>query len=245
MRIILPFVFIVVLLSACTENEMLSPIHKADLDLEPIETSAAAEADSLDEESREIKEYAEFTIGEEIVSLSIRDIPILYQFLQVQKNPQQAITKMELKKYILGLEEFFILRFSCYNEQCSYLLLHSDQNKPAFLVADMAIYENHLFSPDATKVAFHFSRPGETQLIPSHIVVFDLYNWTAVTMREEAQEKGNLGFTWPILSFEWADDSSLTINFPDLTEPSEEAWDAWSALEEQTHITTTYHLNIE
>ncbi|WP_238472095.1 hypothetical protein [Oceanobacillus alkalisoli] len=245
MRMVLSVVFIVIFLSACSENDTLSPIHKADLDLEPLETSAAKKSEPLDQDPEDIEEYVEFTIDEEIISLSIRDIPILHQFLQVQKKPQQAISDMELKKYVLGMEEFFILCFSCYDKQCSYLLLHPDQNKSAFLVADMASYVNHTFSPDATKVAFHFNRPGEAHLVPSHVIVFDLKEWTAVTMRNEGDEAFGLGFTWPIFSIEWSDDSSLAIDFPDLNEPTEEALDAWTTLEEPPFITETYHLNLQ
>lgn len=245
MRMSLPVALIVILLSACIENDTISPIHKADLDLEPLTTSAATESEPLDQEPEDIEDYAEFTINEEIVSLSIRDIPILHQFLETQKKPQQALKEMELEKYILGLEEFFILRFSCHHDQCSYLLLHPDQHKPAFLVADMATYESHTFSPDATKVAFHFTRPGNGHLTPGHIVIFDLQDWTTVSMVRDNEKTGSLGFSWPILSFEWIDNSSLAIDFPVLTEPSEEAWDAWNALEEQPAITTTYNLTIE
>lgn len=154
---------------------------------------------------------------------------------------------MELEKYTLGLEDFFILRFSCHDGYCSHLLLHPDQNKPAFLVADMAAYKSHTFSPDETKVAFHFSRPGNGHLTPGHIVIFDLQHWKAVSMIKDSEiAAGSLGFTMPILSFEWIDDSSLAIEFPALTEPGEAALeDTPNTLEEQANITTTYNLTIE
>lgn len=68
MRLILAFALSVILLSACANNDTVSPIHKADSELEPLETSAAIESEPLEQEAREIEEYAEFTIDGEIVS---------------------------------------------------------------------------------------------------------------------------------------------------------------------------------
>ena len=238
MRNIPILLMILLLLTACSENEAIVPIKNLTDEEEP-ETLSEVEAKKFEEE---FDQYLEFIVDDEIVSISIEEIPILQQYLLVQNDPQQKIVEMEMNKFGEGPSSFFILRFSCYNEHCSYLILHPDSKKSAFLVADIAKFESYIYSPDKTKVAFLFNRYGENNIPYSHIIVFDLNDWTPLSLENMDEEQDMLGFKWPILYFDWMDESSLTVSFPELFEPTDEYWQGRSSMEENSVQTYTFQL---
>lgn len=238
MRKILALLVLFTLLSACAGNESFHPIQKAVQENDEI--SAEENPEWMDADIEHPAEEVVFQIGEENISLALMDIPIIHAYLQGQKNPNQAISNMELEKLETGQQPLFILHFSCYAGHCSHLLIDKNQLESAFLVADLARYETSSLSPDKTKVALQFTRLGETVPL-SNIVVFDVNRWMPLSLMNEEKEN-KLGFKWPIITMEWQDDESLAISYPDLIEPSKESWEAWSATEENSKITAIHYI---
>lgn len=244
MRVI-AFILLLFLVTACSGNDSAIPLQK-------VETKSQAEEfheeDSdvwSDEEPEKIGDFLEFMIEDEVVSISITEIPILHEFIQAQKNPQQAIEGMQLDKHEVALQQFYLLQFSCYKNHCSHFILHPDKNKSAILIADMARYETFTISPDESKIAILFSRLGEQEVPLGDIVVFDLTNWSSIALINDSKDKDMLGYKFPILSVEWQSDDSIAISYPDLIEPSKEYWDAWSVAEENSKTIETFHLQTD
>lgn len=234
-------VFLIILLSslclvACSKHESSVPIEKMAVENE---VTAAEVNGQPDERSPEMMEYAEFLVDDEIVSIAIKDIPILEQYLRFQKNPNEKIMEMELEKIDVGAENVFLLQFSCFDGHCSHLLLHPDRKNVVHLIADIATYQSFFPTPDGSKIAFLFNRLSEENLPLGHVVVYDFINRKLIPM-VSLDGIDKLDYTWPILSVEWENDNSLAVTYPDLLEPAVENWERWFSIEENTKETILY-----
>lgn len=242
MRKILVLLLICSLFSACSDDEALVPINSIEGEAEQ-NTATFSEQEELEDGNEEIDNFIEFIVDDEVVSISIKDIPILKQYLQVQKHPEEKIAEMELKNLGEGQLNFYLLRFSCIKEHCSYLLLHPDSKKSAFLLADFAKFESSQLSPDHTKVAVRFKRLNEQGIPLDHIVVFDLNGWKPLSLSNMDDENGMLQYTWPITSYQWIEDNMIEIRFADLEEVTSSTWNEWNSTKEKKEQTMIYQID--
>lgn len=239
MQLILAFLSLLLMLSACSTDESSSPIQRAD---DRAELNIADESDSSVEEEQLVSLEMEFITNGESVTISPRDIPILQQYLLAQDHPEEAVAKMDLQKQESGSFAFFILQFSCHDSLCSHLLLHPSDRNISFLAADLAEFESFHPSPDESKILLHFTRPGEEEMDLSNIIAFDLSSWSSLLVASESEEMDRIRYTEPIIAVDWLDDASFSVTFPYPSEPDPAVYPESGLGEESEKETAVYYI---
>lgn len=239
MRRNLTLLITLILLTSCSTNENEGSIVKATDTIEEVLANPEAELTEIEEE---FEKYIEFEVDEEQVLVDISKVPILYDFLRLQRNPARAIQKMNVEKLEIEQQNIYTLRFSCMKERCSYLLFHQDQNKSAFLVADMARLINVFISPNQSKIALQFNRASEETMPLSNLIVFDIYNWEPLSLNSDENTTNILNYSWPFVAVEWIDDEQIAISIPELIEPYKESYEEWTSTEGNSVDIVTFDL---
>jgi len=244
MKVIFTLLAGLLLLASCTAGDHSDRFTEVEDVIEA--ATAVEENDSSAEVKEEVVEFIEFDVDGNDVVLDVHKIPILYEFLNGQKDQQLDVSDMELERIPLEHENIYTLSFSCVNERCSHLLLHQDQNKQTFLVADMAQYVNSHISPDETKIALHFNRSlGADTVTLSNLIIMDVKNWEVQPITNEETEISLLNYRWPFVAIEWLDNESIAISIPDLIEPNKDSFEEWSSSETNSVSTIIYYTKEE
>ncbi|MFD1039043.1 hypothetical protein ACFQ3N_11680 [Virgibacillus byunsanensis] len=220
-RILLVCVFL--LITACSESE--PTVVKKETD--PKNPNQEPE---LVEETKEDKteEYIEFTLPDEQVMVHLEMVPILYEYIHATKNRQQAIEEMNMHRINVEETDLYLLEFSCHDELCSYLLLDQSKDNQAYLIADLAKLIQTKISSDSAKVLFQFNRTDTSLPLPlTDLVVVNLNQWEPVALINETNETVTLDYTWPIITVEWINDTTINALKPDIEEPTSELITQW------------------
>ena len=229
---------ILLLLPACSKKE--PAVVKKESPPEITESDPELVEQVIKEES---EEFIEFSLKDEKVLINLKMVPILDEYLQASRDKQRKIKQMELieleKK---ENENIYILKFSCYEEQCSYILLDQDSDNTAFLLADLAELAEVKLSPDESRILFHFNRESTFSIPFSNLTVIDVEAWERLSPIPEIETKSMLQFEWPILSASWQGNDAVVAEFPNVTEPNEEQFFEWF---EQDHLTKTITYQLE
>ncbi|GAB3064148.1 hypothetical protein [Virgibacillus ainsalahensis] len=219
------FIFIaifILLLSACSKNE------PAIIKQETSSNHHSGKPELIEETTEEeTKGYIDFPVADELVRINLEMVPILKEYLAVIYDADEAIDQMKLERVHTQGESIYLLEFSCVSELCSYLLLNPSSDKQSYLLADMAKYTDMRASPDNNKLSFRFDRQKASPLPLTNIVVIDIKSWTTLSLNNEMNDDNILHYTWPILTFEWIDNESISIDIPAVTEPTEELIYKW------------------
>lgn len=180
--------------------------------------NATEEPELIEEitDNEKIDEFIEFPLDDEVVRVNLKQIPILYAYLQATTNPKSVIEKMKIDRlYSKENNDIYLLEFSCTDMGCSYLLLDESADNTGFLLADLASYEKAVISPDESKLLVKFNRYPEMKPPLSDVVVVDLINWQSLTLKNEENDHAILDFNWPIISVSWIDNETVSISVPE------------------------------
>jgi hypothetical protein len=215
------FVFLV-LLTACSQEEkpVIKKINAPSGDSE--KNPVLVEKQSEKEDEKET--LLEFSLPEEQIIVNLDRVPILEEYLAGIPNPKAEIQQMKLDRVVMkNKDSIYLLQFSCHNGLCSHLLFDQSKEDSAFLLADLAALNDIIVSPDETKIALHFSRQLGEKGTPTldKLIVMDLENWVIAPLETETTEI-SLDYQFPIIHANWTDNQSLTIDIPDIPEPSRE-----------------------
>ncbi|WP_052345783.1 hypothetical protein [Paucisalibacillus sp. EB02] len=211
--------FIVCFLVACSNSE--PAIVKVNTPPEEV----AKEPELIEEltDNEEVDEFIEFKLADEVLRVNLKQIPILSAYLHAAKDRQAVIEKMDIQQ-IVNKEEnnIYLLEFSCLDGQCSYLLLDESSENTGLLVADLALFDHVVLSPEETKLFLKFNREPTHELPLSNVVVIDLENWEVLPLENEAIVNNLFDYHWPILSVNWIDEGTLSISIPDTLDTTKE-----------------------
>jgi hypothetical protein len=198
--------------------------------------NSKAEPELVEEEidDDEVEEYIEFYLNDEQVTINLKGLPILNNYLHGSANRKQSIEEMELTRVYSDEENIYLLEFSCNDTLCSYLILNQNRDNPSFLIADLARSLETKLSPDESKLLFLFERDAGPSEGMKDIVVIDIMDWSRLQLINETTGETILGYKWPLNEVEWVDDETISVIKPDSIEP-EDPSDIQSA--EKTPVT--------
>lgn len=206
---------IIVLIVSCTDN-MESDIEHVIPDPE----NTKSEPELIKEETEDdVEEYIEFFLDDEQVTINLRAMPILNNYLQGTSNRRKTIEEMELTRIYSDEESIYLLEFSCNNALCSYIVLNQNRENPSFLVADLARMLEIKVSPDKSKLLFLFERDTGPSQALKDIVVIDIEDWSQLPLVNETTDEQILNYKWPLKEVEWLDDETISVIRPDSIEP--------------------------
>ncbi|ASN05937.1 hypothetical protein [Virgibacillus necropolis] len=211
---------LLLLLIAC-QNEEQVIVKKKNVAPTTKENPELVEQSSKDE----VDEMVEFILPEEKVMINLEMVPILNAYLSAAKDRAKAVESMHLRPVPYDNGHLYLLKFSCVNESCSYLLLNKNEGNQAYLVADLAQSSKITLSPDSTKILLQFNRVDSTL---SNLVVINILEWELLPLRNATNEMELLDYRWPILTSEWIDNQTVSISIPALDEPSSNLLAEWN-----------------
>lgn len=226
-KILLAITIILMLLSACANNE--PAIVKEETVPEPDSEPELVEEEHGDDE--QVDEFIEFPLDDEQIIVNLEMVPILSEYLSAVTDRKKEIEKMTIDRVHSKDESIYLLEFSCQNESCSYLLFSQEEEKQAYLLADLAKSTNITVSPDNTKLLFQFNREGSLPLPLSNIVVIDITNWETVSLSNNTNDANILNYSWPLLNADWVDNEIIAVEKPSVIEPTNELIDEWQKTE--------------
>lgn len=227
------FLLMLILLSSCSKQQPI--IIQEEVESDNDELSIDLVEEGHDNEEEEPLQFLELTINDQLITLSIDQIPILSNYLAQHANRNQAIQDMKLIKILPDdYDSLFLLSFACEDQSCSYLFLNTELLQSQ-LLADQANLVKVEPSPDLSKVLFIFERNlADKPWNLSKLIVYDIENWDEVTLTEDQTEKISLhAFRWPIFNAEWVNDDEIKLSLPDIDKPSPQALKEWSETEDQ------------
>lgn len=204
---------LILMLSACSNEE--PAIVKVDTPVDKTSEEPELVEEITDDE--EIDEFIEFPLEDEVVRVNLNQVPILKAYLQAASDREPVIEDMEIQRLLTQEgNNIYLLKFSCQNNQCSYLLLDQNTENSGFLVSDLATFENAIPSPDGSMLLLRFNRETSEEEQPlSDVVIIDLKNLESLPLSNEEGITNLLDFQWPILSADWIDDETISISVPD------------------------------
>jgi hypothetical protein len=181
-----------------------------------------SETELIEEEADEdVEEYIEFFLDDEQVTINLRGLPILNNYLQGSSNRKQAIEEMDLTRIYSDEEKIYLLEFSCNDSLCSYIILNQHRDNPSFLIADLARLSETRISPETSKLLFLFERDSGPSEMLKDIVVIDVDNWERLQLVNETTADPILDYKWPLSDVEWVDDDTISVHKPDSIEPED------------------------
>lgn len=235
---ILVLFLIIILFTSCAKKEPMI-VKKEVADNNDIDN---LEHVTMDMEEPD-KEFIEFTLEDEVITVNIQAIPILQNYLSVAPDKDHVLEKMNLipvqneNDYTL-----YILEFSCENNQCSYLLLDGDKKHKAYLVTDIAKLVQYQVSPKDEYVFFEFDRLTEFTIPVSHLVVFHIEEWNEVNL-QSTYTQNILHYTFPFEVNGWINDDTISISKPLIKQLTSQNLIQWRQLGEPTTDVTLTVIN--
>jgi hypothetical protein len=220
MKKALGFLFLFLILSACSKSE------PAIVKVDPPSEVVTKEPELVEEvsDNEEVDEYIEFKLDDEVLRLNLKQIPILNAYLHAARDRQAIIEKMDIHRIIDKEEnDIYLLEFSCQDNECSYLLLNQNIQNAGFLVADFATFENFILSPEESKLLLKFNRESNQDYPLSNIVVIDLEKWEILGLKNNTITNNLFDYNWPIFSANWVDEETIAIAVPDTLVSNPEA----------------------
>jgi hypothetical protein len=172
-------------------------------------------------EDDEPEEYIEFYLDDEQVTINLRGMPILNNYLQGSSDRKQSIEEMDLTRVYSDEENIYMLEFSCKDNLCSYIILNQNRDNPSFLIADLAKALETKLSPDESKLLFLFERDAGPSEELKDLVVIDIRNWNRLQLVNETTADPILEYKWPLKEVEWQDDETISVIKPDSIEPED------------------------
>ena len=210
-------IFIIIFIVSCSnvesdiENVIPNPeIKKGEPEL----------VEEITDEEPEV--YFEFFLDDEQVTINLKGMPILNNYLQGTASRKQSIEEMELSRIYSESENIYLLEFSCSsNSLCSYIILNQSRDNPSFLIADIAKLLEIKPSPDDSKLLFLFERDSGPSQGLKDIVVIDITDWRQLPLRNDTTDEPILGYKWPLAEVKWRDNKSINVTKPDSIEPED------------------------
>lgn len=220
-------IFSVILLCiGCSNNEpVMTKLENQQS--EPTENPELVEENG---EENETNEFIDFFLPEERVSINLKMVPILEQYLYAVQDRERAVNNMNLFPIHTENNTLYLLEFSCKNESCSYILIDQSKDNPAYLVADLANFIQFEFSPNMEKIFFKFNRKTDFPISLTHIIIIDLNTWTKL----QPHPASSLNFSRPILDVSWVDDENISLVLPLISELTQENIQEWDRLNNPT-----------
>ncbi|WP_226034547.1 hypothetical protein [Aquibacillus saliphilus] len=218
-------------LFACSSD--VSPaITKKDVVSEEANPKPELVENEIKENNEEkVQMVLEFNLPNEQVTINLDGIEILNEYLTGASNRQEQIDKMILTPVKLPeYDTLYLLQFSCYNDNCSYLLLDQKDEGRSFLLADLSKILKFAISDDNNKLLMVFRRineEGNLILQKDNLLVIDLDSWETLSVSTNSQEKFANNYKVPIMDANWNQDHSITISTPRLKTPTEENLIKW------------------
>jgi hypothetical protein len=202
---------------------------------EQTETIDQEEASLIEETVRdETVEFIEFQLKEEIVKISLADIPIIDHYLAQHQNKVEAINQMTLSPIELTDKTLYILTFAKRGLIGSYLLIDTAKETSTLIADQVTLEQYHLLNE--TTLLFNFSEPQRDLNLNRHQLL--AYNTDKleivpfVVTPDSVSARSLQTFTWPILDLEINDNHIIHLTLPDIIEPTDDAIVTWEALDD-------------
>ncbi|WP_164217912.1 hypothetical protein [Virgibacillus sp. YIM 98842] len=210
-------IFIIIFIVSCSNVE--SDIEN----VIPNPENQKSEPELIEEitDVEEPEEYIEFFLDDEQVTINLKGMPILNNYLKGTASRKQSLEEMELSRIYSENENIYLLEFSCNNSLCSYILLNQSRDNPSFLIADLAKLLEIKPSPDDSKLLFLFERDSGPSQGLKDIAVIDIKDWQQLPLRNETTDDQILGYKWPLAEVKWLDNNSINVTKPDSIEPED------------------------
>ncbi|WP_430786294.1 hypothetical protein VBD025_13420 [Virgibacillus flavescens] len=168
----------------------------------------------------EVDELIEFILPDEKVMINLEMVPILNAYLHASQDRAKAVESMVLTPIQYNESYLYLLKFSCADKSCSYLLLNKKEGNQAYLVADIAQNNGIKLSQDHSKILLQFSRNVSNKMGTSTIVVVDIQKWELLSLTNSTNDLEVLNYQWPILDVNWIDNESIRVIIPEVREAS-------------------------
>lgn len=194
------------------------------------------EETSLIEETVKDKtvEFIEFKLKEEIVKISLIDIPIIDHYLAQHQNKTRAIEQMTLAPIELTDKTLYILTFAKKGAIGSYLLIDTEKQLST-LIADQVKLERYYILNETT-LLFNFSESSRDINLNRHqLLAYNIEDLETVPFSvasDKITARSLQTFTWPFLDVVMHDDNIIHLTLPDVIEPTVEALTTWESLED-------------
>ncbi|WP_164669220.1 hypothetical protein [Virgibacillus doumboii] len=211
---------LIIFLAACTNEPVL--VKKDTPPEDPNKKPEIVEQQHDNEE--EVDEFIEFVLPDEKVMINLEMVPILNEYLHASQDRKKVIEQMSIDRMDVTGKSLYLLKFSCHNDICSYMLLDQTKDNQAYLIADLAKLIQMEVSLDETKILFHFDRNIQSPVPPSDIVVIELEKWEPVSLVNQTSDKEILDYKWPIITADWNEDQTISATIPDIGEPNLQQW---------------------
>jgi len=219
---------LMIILTGCRDNPPIVVEEQTEI-IDHEETSLIEET-----VKDETVEFIEFKLKEEIVKISLIDIPIIDHYLAQHQNKARAIEQMTLSPIELPDKTLYILTFAKQDTTGSYLLIDTVE-QISTLVADQVTLE-HYDLLNETTLLFNFSEPRRDVNVNRHqLLAYNtdkLESVPLVVTSDSVTARSLQTFTWPILDVVMHDDNIIHLTLPDIIEPTIDAINTWETLDD-------------
>lgn len=219
---------LMIILTGCRDNPPIVVEEQTEI-IDHEETSLIEET-----VKDETVEFIEFKLKEEIVKISLIDIPIIDHYLAQHQNKARAIEQMTLSPIELPDKTLYILTFAKQDTTGSYLLIDTVE-QISTLVADQVTLE-HYDLLNETTLLFNFSEPRRDVNVNRHqLLAYNtdkLESVPLVVKADSVTARSLQTFTWPILDVVMHDDNIIHLTLPDIIEPTVDAINTWETLDD-------------
>lgn len=227
--IFLIFISLITILTGCRDNP---PIVVE----EQTEVIDQEEASLIKETVKdETIERIEFQLKQEVVKISLDDIPIIHHYLAQHQNKARAIDQMTLAPIELTDKTLYLLTFAKNDAIGSYLLIDTTEQISA-LIADQVKLERYYLLNETT-LLFNFSEASRDFNLNRHQLL--AYNTDKLEPLPLELESNSVTarelqtFTWPILDVVTHEDNNIIhLTLPGISETTVEAIQAWEVLDD-------------
>lgn len=202
---------------------------------EQTETIDQEEASLIEETVKDkTVEIIEFQLKEEIVKVSLANIPIIDHYLAQHQNKTRAIEQMTLAPIELTDKTLYILTFAKKGAIGSYLLIDTEKQLST-LIADQVKLERY-YTLNETTLLFNFSESSRDINLNRHqLLAYNIEDLETVPFSvasDKVTARSLQTFTWPFLDVVMHDDNIIHLTLPDVIEPTVEALTTWESLED-------------
>ncbi|MBP1968277.1 hypothetical protein J2Z83_000369 [Virgibacillus natechei] len=242
MRIIFLSIFFLILLSACNINNEPTIIKSDNPDSSNSQPELVEDEDEVQDNEEEVEEFIDFPLDDEQITVNLKMVPILSEYLNAIEDRKSVIEEMKLNRPHEKAEDIYLLEFSCQNHSCSYLLFNQAKDQEAYLLADLAKLSNVIMSPDNEKLLFKFNREKSLPLPLTNLVMIDFENWERLSLGNNTSDANILNYNWPLLKINWLDNKRIAVEKPAVIEPTSDRLEEWNQEETEERKTINMHI---
>lgn len=222
----LVLLLILIIFTGCQTEEPVIVKQDTSSEDDPVKEPELLEKEKNDDDVTE--EFIEFSLPNEKIVVNLERVPILKEYIHSKSNHEEVISNMNLIPIKTDYGKMYLLEFSCDNDLCSYLLFNQNEENQAFLIADLAKHKYTSFSPDNKKLLFKFNRNTLVPLGLSNLIVVNLESWNIQSLHNtEDNELDILHYKYPIITAEWADEETITMTMPDVSDITNDILIKW------------------